>query len=75
MFKDDNQLDDFFGLKAENHDKISNLQKLPIRKRGLKDTILSIPQLLSKKERYLIISFFIVILGSIIATRIGVFFN
>jgi len=73
--KEDNQLDDFFGLKPESHKKIADLQKLPIKKRGFKETILSIPQLLSKKERYLILTLFFVILGSLIAAPIGAFFH
>ncbi len=75
MFKDDNQLDDFFGLKPESHEKISNLQKLPLKKRGVKEIILSIPQLLSKKERYLILAFLLVIIGSAVATPISAFFH
>ena len=67
MFKDPNQLDDFFGLSQDNHEKIIKSHNSPIKRRSLKETILLIPQLLSRKERYIILVLGIVIVGSIIS--------
>ena len=67
MFKDPNQLDDFFGLSQDNHEKIIKSHNSPIKRRSLKETILLIPQLLSRKERYIILVLGIVIVGSIVS--------
>ena len=75
MFKDNNQLDDFFGLSQENQDKTTNYHGTPIKRRSFKQSVLLIPQLLSKRERYLILVLGIIILGSIISIPFTSFFH
>lgn len=76
MYKDENQLDDFFGLKPENQEKYANNHNYhPIKKRGLKELILFIPQLLSKRERYIIFALGIVIIVSIVYVPLATFFH
>lgn len=73
--KDENQLDDFFGLQPENEDKK--------RQKSLKETIrLSfrtklrlLPKVLATHERYAILIFSIIILGSIIAIPVTSYFR
>ncbi|KKR02490.1 MAG: Extracellular solute-binding protein family 5 [Candidatus Yanofskybacteria bacterium GW2011_GWA1_39_13] len=76
MFKDDNQLDDFFGLKSDNKEKPT--------KEAIKDAILKnigiakikfLPKILSKKERYLIIGLLLVIVGSFFSLPFTVFYH
>jgi len=78
MFRDDNQLDDFFGLKSEKEEPSAN------HKEGIKDSILKhiehnkfrlIPKILTQKERYLILAFVIVILGSLISIPFTTFYH
>jgi len=78
MFKDDNQLDDFFSLKSENKELSSK------HKEGIKDSILKsirrgklrlIPKILSDKERYLILVFTLIILGSAISIPFTTFYH
>ncbi len=76
MFKDDSQLDDFFGLRSDSKERP--------KKEGLKETILKnisgakirlLPKILSKKERYLIITFLFIIVGSLISIPFTVFYH
>ena len=76
MFKDDKQLDDFFGLKSDNKERL--------KKEGIKETILKnigiakirlLPKVLSQKERYLIIIFFFVFVRSLISLPFTVFYH
>lgn len=76
MLKNDSQLDDFFGLK-------SDIEIKP-RKESFKETVVKklnaikpelFPKILSKKERYLILSLLIVILGSVIAIPFSTFYH
>jgi len=67
MFKDDNQLDDFFGLKPADRDKFSRDTKINFKRKKFKEILLLVPQLLSKKERHLILLFSAVIIFSLIA--------
>lgn len=77
MFKDDNQLDDFFGLK-------SNSEKRKIKKEGFGEIVLKnikstklkfIPKVLTKRERYLILIFSLIILGSFMAMPLTIFYH
>ena len=71
---DNNQLDDFFGLKNgedENHGIRESLAK----KIQNKLKIRLIPKALSKKERYIVASLVLVILGSILAIPITTYFH
>ena len=76
MFKDNNQLDDFFGLKSDNKERP--------KKESIRETILKnigvakirlLPKVLSQKERYLIITFLFVIFGSLISIPFTVFYH
>ena len=76
MFKDDNQLDDFFGLKSDNKERP--------KKEGIRETILKnigiakirlLPKVLSQKERYLIITFLFIVIGSLISIPFTVFYH
>ncbi len=75
MFKDENQLDDFFGLKPENQEKITNNHNYPIKRRGLKELILFVPQLLSKRERYVVFVLGIVTVISLASIPFTIFFH
>jgi peptide/nickel transport system substrate-binding protein len=79
MFKNDNQLDDFFGLKSDDESRSANR-----RKEGIKETVLKnigiakirlLPKVLSHKERYLIIVFLLVFVGSLISLPFTVFYH
>ena len=72
------QLDDFFGIPSpeENQNKTSSKKPFGLReifsKRGkILTKITLLPKVLSKKERYLVFSFLVIILGSIIAVPIS----
>ncbi|MEK7076197.1 MAG: ABC transporter substrate-binding protein [Patescibacteria group bacterium] len=76
MFKDDSQLDDFFGLKSDDKERS--------KKEGIKETVLKnigiakirlLPKILSKKERYLIITFLFIITGSLMSLPFTVFYH
>lgn len=76
MFKDDNQLDDFFGLKSDSKERV--------KKESIKETILKnitsskirlLPKILSQKERYLVIIFLFVIVGSLISIPFTIFYH
>lgn len=69
MFKNPNQIEDFFGLKSEeeNGPKNSSL-KNTIKENGNKKLKLRLlSKILSKRERYLILVFVLTILGSLIS--------
>lgn len=77
-FRDDNQLDDFFGLKSEKEDPSAK------HKEGIKDSLLKnvernklrlIPKVLSNKERYLVIIFALTIVGSLISIPFTAFYH
>ena len=76
MFKDDNQLDDFFGLKSDS--------KEGVKKDGIRETIFKntriakirlLPKVLSSKERYLVIIFLLIIIVSLISTPFTTFYH
>lgn len=76
MFKNNDQLDDFFGLKSD--------QKEKPKKEGLKETVLKnigfskvrlLPKVLSQKERYLIIAFLLIALGSLLSLPFTTFYH
>ncbi|MDP3792953.1 MAG: ABC transporter substrate-binding protein [bacterium] len=78
------QLDDFFGIPSpEDGDKNRSSVKKPHsfkevfnnKHRNLLTKILLLPKVLSNKERYLILIFLVVILGSIIAIPITAYFH
>ena len=63
MRKDDNQLDDFFGLKPELPEK----RPKESRFKKIKSKIKLIPKVLSKKERYVIFLLLILMAGAVIS--------
>jgi peptide/nickel transport system substrate-binding protein len=78
----DRQLDDFFGIKSPEEGE----ENRPKKNAGLKEVIENnnrsfkaklklLPKVLSSKERYLIFSFLLVILGSIIAIPITAYLH
>ncbi|MBI2068512.1 MAG: hypothetical protein HYT67_00160 [Candidatus Yanofskybacteria bacterium] len=78
MLQDNNQLDDFFGLKSEKEGPSAR------HKEGIKDSLLKsvernklrlIPKVLSNKERYLIFIFALVMLGSVISIPFTSFYH
>lgn len=79
------QLDDFFGIpspeegndnKSDSSKKHSGLKEALEKRNGnFKTRLKLLPSVLSKKERYLIFSFLIIILGSIIAIPITTYFH
>ncbi len=80
MFKNDDQLDDFFGLKSDDKESRSTNR----RKEGIKETVLKnigiakirlLPKVLSKKERYLVMALLIVFVGSLISLPFTVFYH
>ncbi len=79
MFKDNNQLDDFFGLKSDNESRSANQ-----RKEGIKETLFKnigiakirlLPKILSQKERYLTIVFLLIFVGSLFSLPFTVFYH
>jgi peptide/nickel transport system substrate-binding protein len=76
MFKDNDQLDDFFGLKSDNKEKP--------KKEGIKETVLKnigiakirlLPKVLSEKERYLVAAFLLVFVSSLLSLPFTVFYH
>jgi len=65
----DKQLDDFFGFDSEKKNSRfrEGIKETFLKKIGHKSKFKLIPKVLSKKERYLIFSFVLIILGSIVA--------
>lgn len=74
--RDDNQLDDFFGLKNkdENGSNIG-IRETIVKKIQNKLKIQLIPKALSRKERYVVAVLALVIMGSIIAIPITTYFH
>jgi len=71
---DNNQLDDFFGLKNDENDD-SGIRETIAKKIQNKLKIRLIPKALSRKERYFVAVFIIVILGSILTIPITTYFH
>ncbi len=67
MFKDDNQLDDFFGYKPEDNDKVEAQKNKKPFFSGLSAKVRLFSKLLAKRERYIIFTLLLLILGSLIA--------
>ena len=76
MFKDDSQLDDFFGLKSNDQERPEkeNLKEIISEKLGLAKIRL-LPKVLSKKERLLIIGFLLIVAGSLLSIPFTVFYH
>ncbi len=80
MFKDDNQLDDFFGLKsAPSADRKEKPKKESIRETVSKNIgiakIRLLPKVLSQKERYLVIALLLIFAGSVISLPFTAFYH
>src|SRR3989344_1377448 len=71
MFKDPNQIEDFFGLSQNGKQPLKD----SVKKNGLATKIRLLPKILSKKERYLILAFTLIILGSIIALPFTIYYH
>jgi len=78
------QLDDFFGLQAPEEQngvssiepqKHTNLKDILFKKITFKSKLKLLPKALSKKERYLILSFIFLILGSIISIPVATYYH
>lgn len=76
MFKDNDQLDDFFGLKSDAKEKP--------KREGIKETILKnigtakirlLPKVLSQKERYLTIIFLFIFVGALVSLPFTIFYH
>lgn len=70
---DNNQLDDFFGLKTK--DDNSGIKETITKKFQNKLKIRLIPKALSRRERYFVAVLILIILGSIIAIPITTYFH
>ncbi|MBI2674522.1 MAG: hypothetical protein HYX22_02190 [Candidatus Yanofskybacteria bacterium] len=71
---DNNQLDDFFGLK-NGEDKNHGIRETLAKKVQNKLKIRLIPKALSRKERYIVAALVLVILGSIVAIPFTTYFH
>ena len=71
---DNNQLDDFFGLKTKDDGKPSIRETIANKIRG-KVKVGLIPKILSKKERYIVVALILIILGSIVAIPFTTYFH
>jgi len=74
------QLDDFFGLTSENEDKKSPHKKslkemLHNKNRGFRAKLRLLPKIFSKKERYIILVFLLIIVGSLISLPITSYYH
>ncbi|MBI2065421.1 MAG: hypothetical protein HYT62_05240 [Candidatus Yanofskybacteria bacterium] len=73
------QLDDFFGLQTPEEEskpnKHADLKDILFKKITLRSKLKILPKVLSKKERYLILVFVLLILGSIISIPIATYFH
>jgi len=76
MFKNNDQLDDFFGLKSDNKEgsKKENLREAIFKNIGV-DKIRLLPKVLSQKERYLVITFLIIFIGSLVSIPFTSFYH
>lgn len=75
MNQNNNQLDDFFGIKTENEKRKSNIREILAEKVKNKLKIRLIPQILSKKERYVVLALALVTLGSIISLPFTLYYH
>lgn len=84
MFKDNDQLDDFFGLKSDNENQSTSAKWNGQRKEGVRETILKnigiakirlLPKILSPKERCLIITFLFIVIGSLLSLPFTIFYH
>ena len=76
MFKDNNHLDDFFGLKQDSPKHKEPLKNSIVRKIDGWTSLRLLPKVLSRRERYLILTLLAVAAGAIISlpfTTIGHF--
>ena len=73
--RDDNQLDDFFGLKSKDDDNSPGIRETLAKKIQNKLKIRLIPKTLSRKERYLVAALVLVILGSIVAIPVTTYLH
>ena len=76
MPKNDSQLDDFFGFKpiGEKESNKESFREIAVKKINAARLEL-LPKILSKKERYLIFSLVLIILGSVIAVPFSSFYH
>ncbi len=76
MFKNNDQLDDFFGLKSDNKEgsKKENLREAIFKNIGV-DKIRLLPKVLSQKERYLVMTFLIIFIGSLVSIPFTSFYH
>lgn len=72
---DNNQLDDFFGLKNKDDENKLGIKESITKKIQNKLKIWLIPKVLSKKERYFVAALILIIIGSIIAIPITSYFH
>ncbi|OGN03848.1 MAG: hypothetical protein A2655_01135 [Candidatus Yanofskybacteria bacterium RIFCSPHIGHO2_01_FULL_43_42] len=72
--RDDNQLDDFFGLKTKDDDGSGIRGTITKRIQG-KLKIRLIPKVLSRKERYIVAALILVMLGSVVAIPFTTYFH
>jgi len=72
---DNNQLDDFFGLKNRGDSDSPGIRETITKKIQSKLKIQLIPKALSRKERYVIAALVLVILGSIVAMPLATYFH
>lgn len=72
---DNNQLDDFFGLKNKDEENKLGIKESITKKIQNKLKIWLIPKVLSKKERYFVATLILIIIGSIIAIPITSYFH
>src|SRR3989344_4516042 len=76
MFGNNDQLDDFFGLKSDNEKvpKINGIKEAILKNIGIAKIRL-LPKVLSQKERYLIITLSLIIFGSLLSLPFTVFYH
>lgn len=72
---DNNQLDDFFGLKTKEDNDRPGIRETISKKIKSKLKIQLIPKLLSKKERYLVVALILIAVSSIIAIPFTTYFH
>ena len=72
---DNNQLDDFFGLKNKENEHKPGIKDSIAKKLEKKLKIRLIPKVLSSKERYIIVALILVVVGSIIAIPFTTYFH
>ena len=70
-----NQLDDFFGLKNKEDDKRPSIRETIAQKIQSKLRIRLIPKVLSTKERYVVVALILIVLGSVTAIPFTTYFH